>query len=115
MIPQETYSFPGYVKVVAEAVSNLNIKDFALIGWLLGGHIALEMIDRVEGLRGVLITGTSPIELSPEGITKGFRQMPKEVLDLLGKENLVRRKLVSFPEGQDMMDLLIGNGWCKAV
>jgi len=97
--PEDTYSFPGYAKVVSEVVNNLDLQNFAVVGWSLGGHIALEMIDRVKGISGVLITGTPPIQLSPEGISKGFRQMPEEVLKLIGKEELTEEESRLFMAG----------------
>ena len=77
-----TYSFPGYAKVLAEVVNKLELKKVTLVGWSLGGHIALEMLSRLKNINGVVVTGTPPIELSSEGIMKGFK--PFEGLGLLG-------------------------------
>jgi pimeloyl-ACP methyl ester carboxylesterase len=84
----KTYSFPGYAQVVAEVVNKLGLKEVALLGWSLGGHVALEMSDCIEGLKGIFLTGTPPIELSDDGVYKGFKKMPKELLALLGKQDI---------------------------
>lgn len=99
--PEEVYSFPGYADVVAEVVNGLGVNNFAIVGWSLGGHIALESIKRIptDKLKGMLITGAPPIELSPEGIGRGFLPNPK-IADLLGKEVLEsREEALFFAEG----------------
>jgi len=81
----DTYSFPGYARVIVELINKLGLKNVAVVGWSLGGHIALELSQMIpDKLSGILITGTPPIALSPEGISKGFR--PMEGLHLLGHE-----------------------------
>lgn len=84
--PQACYSLPGYAKVLAEVIQKLDLKEVVLIGWSLGGHIALEMSVLASlSLKGILITGTPPISLSPEGFKKGFNVF--EGLDLVGFED----------------------------
>lgn len=78
----DTYSFPGYAKALTELINKMNLNKISLIGWSLGGHIALEMVKMNPAIKGVLITGTPPIQLSQEGFKKGFK--PFEGLHLLG-------------------------------
>ncbi len=78
-----TYSFLGYAKVVAEVLNKLNLKDPIVVGWSLGGHIALELSLLMPNLKGILITGTPPIALTMEGMMKGFKPVP-EIMGLLG-------------------------------
>lgn len=85
--PQACYSLPGYAKVLAEIIKKLDLKEIVVIGWSLGGHIALEMsVLPSLLLKGIVITGTPPISLSPEGFQKGFNVF--EGLDLVGFENI---------------------------
>lgn len=58
------------------------------MGWSLGGHVALELTSRLEQLKGLLITGTPPIEISIEGLGRGFKIANPKVLECFGKGNL---------------------------
>ena len=62
---QSMYSLPGYAAVVAQAATALNIRDAALVGWSLGGHIALEANDRLPEAKGFVIFGTPPLSFPP--------------------------------------------------
>ena len=42
-VDTETYSFPGYARVLAELINTLGLKKVTVVGWSLGGHIALEL------------------------------------------------------------------------
>src|ERR1700733_8131439 len=42
--PDETYSFPGYADAAVEVLELMGIEKFVVVGWSLGGHIALEMM-----------------------------------------------------------------------
>jgi pimeloyl-ACP methyl ester carboxylesterase len=42
-----------------------------LVGWSLGGHIAIEMLLRSERIKGIVITGTPPVDF-PDQIDKAF-------------------------------------------
>lgn len=57
---------PGYATCISEFVSRLHIRDVTILGWSLGGHIALELISlNLKGvidlsIRGVMLVGTPP-------------------------------------------------------
>lgn len=78
-----TYGFPGYAKVISEVLQKLNVKNPIVVGWSLGGHVALELSLLMPNIKGILITGTPPIALSQEGMQKGFKPV-KEIMGLLG-------------------------------
>lgn len=86
--PEKTYSFPGYADVTAEVIHLLGLKNIVIVGWSLGGHVGLELTSRLSQLKGLVITGTPPIEISIDGITKGFRIGESKALDFFGKGNL---------------------------
>lgn len=69
-----TYSLPGYAQLLHEVLQKMDVTHFTLIGWSLGGHIALEMVHRNPHINGILIAGTPPIPLTREGVQKGFKQ-----------------------------------------
>lgn len=86
--PEKTYSFPGFAEAVAEAVDRYGLRNLVVVGWSLGGHVALELTSRLKQLKGLLITGTPPIEISPEGLGKGFKIANPKILACFGKGNL---------------------------
>ena len=59
------YSVPGYARVVAGVAEQLGMEDAALVGWSLGGHVALEAHDRLPRARGFVIYGTPPLAFPP--------------------------------------------------
>ena len=86
--PEQCYSFPGYAEVAAEVINILRLENIAVVGWSLGGHVALELTSRLQNLKGILITGTPPIEVSKEGLSKGFKILDPKILECFGKANL---------------------------
>lgn len=92
--PEKTYSLPGYADVAIEVLEKLNIKHVAVIGWSLGGHIALDMLKRWSGTDGILITGAPPIPLTMEGFSKGFKEFPAK--HLMGQEKFTDEEAEMF-------------------
>ena len=71
--PKATYTFSGYAGIVSEIVRRLDLKNIILIGWSLGGHIALDFAKKnVKELAGMILSGTPPISHSSVGIQAGF-------------------------------------------
>lgn len=86
--PEKVYSFPGYARSVEEALRAPDLQNIVIIGWSLGGHVGLELTSHLPQLKGLLITGTPPIELSAEGFSKGFKAADPRILECFGKGNL---------------------------
>ena len=86
--PEKVYSFSGFAAVVAEVINLMKLKNIVVVGWSLGGHVALELTSSLKQLKGLLITGTPPIEISAKGLGLGFRVSNPEVLECFGKGNL---------------------------
>jgi pimeloyl-ACP methyl ester carboxylesterase len=61
MNPERTYTRPGFADVTRELLTRLGISQAALVGWSLGGHIALEAAARFPGIVGMMIVGTPPV------------------------------------------------------
>lgn len=92
--PERTYSLPGYADVAIEILEKINIEKASVVGWSLGGHIAIDMLKRWTGIQGILITGTPPIPLTAEGFSKGFRPFP--CLHLMSQEKFTAEEAEIF-------------------
>lgn len=82
--------------VVSEVIDYLKLDNFILVGWSLGGHIALELTNKLPKLKDILITGTPPFEISAEGLSKGFRITNPKILECFGKGNLSEEEAELF-------------------
>ncbi|MCD6066865.1 MAG: Alpha/beta hydrolase [Bacteroidetes bacterium] len=83
--PEATYSIPGYVEAIKQLVEEFKLTDFILTGHSLGGHIALEAIDELKGVKGVFLFGTPPLGIPPDMDT-AF--LPNPALGLLFQKDL---------------------------
>lgn len=60
------YSMPGYASKLDDYIKTQGLENVVLIGWSLGGHIALEMVSREDHpYKGVVIFGTPPLGIPP--------------------------------------------------
>jgi pimeloyl-ACP methyl ester carboxylesterase len=57
----DTYSLPGYAVILAGFVAALDVHDAVIVGWSLGGHIALEAVPALADPAGLVIFGAPPI------------------------------------------------------
>lgn len=63
--PVNTYCLGGYASVVMEVVRRLKLTRLIVVGWSLGGHIALEIVQSLPDAAGFLIFGTPPLGIPP--------------------------------------------------
>jgi pimeloyl-ACP methyl ester carboxylesterase len=70
--PERTYNMPGYADVALQVLRQIDASgSLIVVGWSLGGHIALEMLLRCDRIKGIVITGTPPVDTLEE-IDKAF-------------------------------------------
>ena len=55
------YSLPGYAAVLAGFAQATDAADAVVVGWSLGGHIALEAAPAMPAAAGYVIFGTPPV------------------------------------------------------
>jgi len=58
---QSAYSLPGYAGVLARFAEATRAADAVIVGWSLGGHIALEAAPAMPDAAGFVIFGTPPV------------------------------------------------------
>ncbi|MDX1417575.1 MAG: alpha/beta hydrolase [Candidatus Promineifilaceae bacterium] len=78
--PEEVYSAPGYAHIVAELVDRLGLSSPVIVGWSLGGGIALEAANQLPNATGFFIFGAPPLGVPP-AIQDAF--LPNPALRLL--------------------------------
>jgi len=55
------YSLPGYAKTLQDFAQATDANNAVIVGWSLGGHIALEAAPHLSNATGFVIFGTPPI------------------------------------------------------
>jgi pimeloyl-ACP methyl ester carboxylesterase len=63
--PETTYSISGYAGIVVEVLQCLKLARPIIVGWSLGGHIALEAADLLPDAAGFFIYGAPPLGIPP--------------------------------------------------
>ncbi len=69
------YSLPGYAKVLTSSAAATQATDAVVVGWSLGGHIALEAAPAMPAAPGFVIFGTPPIA-SADQMSEAFLPNP---------------------------------------
>ncbi len=69
------YSLPGYAAVLTGLVHELGLAHPVVVGWSLGGQIAMEAAPQLPDAEGFLIFGAPPVA-SPEQMAEAFRPHP---------------------------------------
>lgn len=75
--PDQSYTQKAYADMAFQVLEHLGIARVVVLGWSLGGHIAIELMERCRGtgvrLVGIMIVGTPPIPHGDPGA--GFKGM----------------------------------------
>ena len=72
--PARTYTRAGLADAVAEVAVQLGLTEIVLLGWSLGGHVAIELLSRMGGIKGLVITGAPPVRRG--SMAEGFQASP---------------------------------------
>ena len=89
-----TYTRPGLASAVMEMLGLLGLSEVVVVGWSLGGHIALEMASQYFGIKGLLISGAPPV--SRHNMAEGF--IPAPHMKLAGQQHLGPAEIDAFGE-----------------
>ena len=69
------YSLPGYAAVLTGVVRELGAADAVVVGWSLGGQIAMEAAPALPDARGFVVFGAPPVA-SPAQMGEAFLPNP---------------------------------------
>jgi pimeloyl-ACP methyl ester carboxylesterase len=75
----QTYTLPGFADATQGLIKALRLQRPVVFGWSLGGHIAIELLNRHLPIQALLLSGAPPVG-KVNGITdmsQGFKTMPR--------------------------------------
>jgi pimeloyl-ACP methyl ester carboxylesterase len=84
-VDQRAYTFDGYANAVKQVIDALGLKRFAVLGWSLGGQVAIELLTKHSGILGLVLCGTPPLGRGPLAMLRGFQ--PRWDMLLASKEH----------------------------
>ncbi|HLV07587.1 MAG TPA: alpha/beta hydrolase [Croceibacterium sp.] len=90
--PVRSYSLPGLADSVIELLDALQLREVIVLGWSLGGHIAVEMLARSLDLKGIILVGAPPIRSGK--MEEGFVGSPGAGIP--GRRNLDETEVEAF-------------------
>jgi pimeloyl-ACP methyl ester carboxylesterase len=64
--PDVALGLQGWAQMVVKTAAALGLEDAVLVGWSLGGHVALEALAHLPRCKGMLIFGTPPLAFPPD-------------------------------------------------
>jgi pimeloyl-ACP methyl ester carboxylesterase len=74
--PDETYTLPGLGRLIVAVIRELEIERYVLLGWSLGGHLAIQMLLNGGAPDGIVLTGTPPCGPDPAELAATFLPVP---------------------------------------
>ena len=92
--PADAYTSVGLADAVADVITALRIDRYVLCGWSLGGHVAIEMMGRFDGIAGAVLAGAPPVSKGILGMLRGFH--PSFDLFLASKQSFSARDIDRF-------------------
>lgn len=92
--PIRSYTRGGFADAAVELLGALGVSEAVVFGWSLGGHIAIDMISRFPGMRGLMLVGTPPV--GHDNMASGFAGLPQA--SAAGREHLSAADIDGFVE-----------------
>ncbi|WP_416443439.1 alpha/beta fold hydrolase [Leeuwenhoekiella sp. A16] len=93
--PHRDYNLPGYGKLLLKVLDNLKLDDYIIVGFSLGGNIALEVLAKLKVCRGIFLSGTVLFE-SAKHIPSAL--MPHPAVSYIFKADTTREQAAEAVE-----------------
>jgi pimeloyl-ACP methyl ester carboxylesterase len=99
--PERAYTMRGYAECAIHVLHQLEVSEFTVLGWSLGGHIAIEMIPLVRAdqklkLIGAMLVGTPPSSGAEQASLGFFKDSPSPYMKLASQEAFSARDAYNF-------------------
>lgn len=79
-VPEDVYRMAPMTVIVRALLKTLDARDAVLVGWSLGGHLAIELVATYPEHRGLVISGTPPFGPGRGEIALAFNQTEEMAL-----------------------------------
>jgi pimeloyl-ACP methyl ester carboxylesterase len=89
----EAYTLTGMAEAILDAMATL-CSSFAVYGWSLGGHVALEMVRTSSCVEGAMISGAPPLGPGLLSLLSSFK--PNLIARLAAKESWTDEQFARF-------------------
>lgn len=89
------YSLEALTETVSRFIDAMKLRQLVIVGWSLGGHIAMELIGH-PAMAGIMVTGAPPVSRGPLGMLRAFH--PSWDMLLASKEKFSERDVQRFYE-----------------
>ncbi len=97
--PQRTYTLPGLADATGEFLRYMGVSSPIVVGWSLGGHVAIQTLSQGFNMRAMLLCGSPPVG-KRDGVNdmgQGFKTSPRGAV--VGKEVWSAEEVQSFVYG----------------
>lgn len=92
--PQGTYTLPGLGRLLVSIIKALELDRYVLVGWSLGGHLAIQSLLNGAQPEGIVLTGTPPCGPDPTEIAATF--LPVAGSEMMSMENPTDEQRAAF-------------------
>lgn len=110
--PETDYTISSYAKLICELAGKFELSSIIVVGWSLGGHIAIEAIAQGLDAKAMVISGTPPVGPGLEHMTDAFKV---ENLEDAGKLHFNEGEVTRFASATMGGESLVTNDIRQAV
>lgn len=93
-LPEDHYTIPKMARTIKAVLDAMDIGPYAVLGWCLGGNIAIELAAHCRRLSGLMLCGSVPVKRGLLATLSAVKLSPD--LLLIQKKRLVNWQLERF-------------------
>ena len=91
--PEQQYCFKGLIQIVKGIIDELNLDKLVIVGHSLGGHVAIQSLERITNIVGLMVFGTPPLGIPPR-FDLAFNPLPE--VGLVFKPQITKPEAVNL-------------------